>query len=167
MNLGISEQAIKYSMAIPLISGIGALGFAFYYEIFQGYKPCDLCIIQRIPYVFAIIIGLWGIIRKRNILRYLAFAGSLFLSSIILAFYHVGVENYWWGSIVGCESALKKIKSTEELKDLLLLSSSGQCDNVLWSLYGISMAGYNLIFSCFLTITCFYVYFCFKGKNIG
>ena len=76
-----------------------------------------------------------------------------FLVGAGIAFYHVGVEQQWWpgtGACVG--TAADSAQTIEELRAQLLTAPVVRCDDVGWSLFGISMAGYNGIFSLALAV---------------
>ena len=64
-----------------------------------------------------------------------------------LAGYHVGVEQKWWEGPASCSAAVAAGTSFEDLKAQLLAAPIVRCDEVPWSLFGISMAGYNVLLS--------------------
>ena len=64
-----------------------------------------------------------------------------------IALFHVGVEQHWWQGTAECGSTLPPAATIDELRARLLAQPVVRCDEVAWSLFGISMAGYNVILS--------------------
>jgi disulfide bond formation protein DsbB len=64
-----------------------------------------------------------------------------------IAGFHVGVEQQWWAGTAECGGLTGQAKTVEELKAQLFATPVTRCDAVAWSLFGISMAGWNLIVS--------------------
>lgn len=121
--------------------------------IFQalGYAPCKLCIWQRWPHGAAVAAGLL-----------VAFTGPKFIWSVIgtfgalisavLGMYHTGVENGWWEGPTSCTGdagALSGLSGADLLSTDVPVNIV-MCDEVAWSLIGISMAGWNAILSLVL-----------------
>ena len=124
---------------------------AFYLEYFQGALPCDLCITQRwfhgsiIAYSFIIIL----IINKTLIsYKLLILVGSiLWLSSSIAGLYHFGIEMNFWTGPDGCSSNIDFSKDT---LTYLLNTSPIKCDEVMFEILGLSLAGWNALASFFI-----------------
>lgn len=139
-------------LAILAVS-LGALGTAYTAEYAFGLEPCRLCLYQRVPYAVTAILALlmFGLPR-----RYLAAAVTLsfvvFLAGAGLAFHHVGVEQDWWASAASCGASTELPATTEEL--LASLTPEPPCDTPAWTLFGVSMAGYNLAASYVLAFVC-------------
>ena len=116
-----------------------------------GLQPCVLCIWQRWPYAAAIVLGVAGmaLVRRPAALRaLLALAGVAFLVSAGIGVFHVGVEQHWWEGTSGCGSNTSTIGMTpEEVIAMLQATPVVRCDEVAWSLFGISMAGFNVIYA--------------------
>jgi disulfide bond formation protein DsbB len=139
---------------IPLlvtIAAVAAPAVALLSQYAGGLQPCVLCIWQRWPYVAAIVFGLAGIalVRRPGALRVLlALAGLAFLVSAGIGVFHVGVEQHWWQGTSGCGSTMSTVGLTpEEVIAMLEAAPVVRCDEVAWSLFGISMAGYNVIYA--------------------
>ena len=128
---------------------------AFYLEYFHGALPCDLCITQRwfhsaiIAYSFIIIF----IINKTIISKKLLLLGGaiLWLSSSSAGLYHFGIEMNFWTGPDGCSSNIDFSKDT---LTYLLNKSPIKCDEVMFEIFGLSLAGWNALvsFSIFLLI---------------
>ena len=126
---------------------IGALGTAFASEIWGGLQPCILCIYQRYVYALAFLIGLAGLAlsgRPGLVRLSLGLAGLTFLVGVAIAFFHVGVEQHWWRGTADCHApALDATLTVDQMREQLLNTRFVPCDQIPWSLFGISMAGYN------------------------
>lgn len=77
----------------------------------------------------------------------LTLAGLVFLAGAGIAAFHVGVEQHWWQGLASCGGNLPQARTVEELRAALLAQPVVRCDEVAWSLFGISMAGWNFLFS--------------------
>ena len=124
---------------------------AFYLEYFHGALPCDLCITQRwfhgaiIAYSFIIIL----IINKTLISnKLLILVGAiLWLSSSLAGLYHFGIEMNFWTGPDGCSSNIDFSKDTLKY---LLSKSPIKCDEVMFKIFGLSLAGWNALVSFFV-----------------
>ena len=130
---------------------LATLGAAFASEIWGGLKPCILCIYQRWAYGVAAGFGVLGLLLGGDpALRRLlvALAGLAFLGGAAIAFFHVGVEQLWWRGTDACHAPVfDPDLSLDQLREQMLNTDFVACDVVPWSLFGISMAGYNVIAS--------------------
>ena len=124
---------------------------AFYLEYFHGALPCDLCITQRwfhgaiITYSLIIIFIL---IKTAISKKLLLFGGTiLWFSSSIAGLYHFGIEMNFWTGPDGCSSSIDFSKDTLKY---LLSKSPIKCDEVMFKIFGLSLAGWNALVSFFL-----------------
>ena len=148
---------LSHVLIIFFFIGISALGFAYYMEHFHNLPPCVLCVYQRWVYFFVIFLSIILLIlhqySERKARTIMLVFSLTFLVGSILAMYHVGVENSWWTGTESC-AADSEINSgdLDALRKNLSEKSITRCDEVLWSFFGISMAGYNFIISFILFI---------------
>ena len=84
----------------------------------------------------------------------IAFCALLFTASTVLAFYHVGVEQHWFAGPSACTGSVTGASSIEALKAQLLARQPVNCDEPAWRLFGISLAGWNLLASALITAFC-------------
>jgi len=123
---------------------IGAFGF----QHLGGLAPCKMCLWQRYPHVIAIVIGLVAL-RFGN--AYLAWLGALSaLATAAVGAYHTGVERGWWEGPSSCSAQPIGGLSTDELLEQIMTAPVVRCDEVAWSLMGLSMASWNMIASLVL-----------------
>ena len=141
----ISLGAISFSMIL----------FALISEYVFGFAPCSLCLIQRYPHILVAVTSVWLIFFKtHNVFLYPVNALVMALS-IVLASYHVGVEQSIFQGPQSCSSSnllLVSEKSAEALLREILNTSVIKCNEVTWFFMGLSMATWNLILSIALFI---------------
>jgi disulfide bond formation protein DsbB len=136
--------------ALVVIASLASLAIAFASQYWGGLQPCVLCIYQRYPYGVAAALGIIGTIvaGRPGLLRLiLLLAGGAFLVDAGVAAFHVGVEQHWWAGTSECGSLLDLTASPEDLKNQLLNQPVVRCDEPAWTLFGISMAGYNFLYA--------------------
>ncbi|MEO0393799.1 MAG: disulfide bond formation protein B [Pseudomonadota bacterium] len=141
-----------------LLIGASMLGFALISQFAYGLQPCPLCIIQRWPWVAAMVLGLGAVLTHTHkftqSIIMLAAGMSLIVGAGIASF-HVGVEQGWWQGLASCSQALPAGASVDELRAHLLGAATVSCGDVAWRLFGLSMAGYNALISFGLGIALF------------
>lgn len=130
--------AVAGSVALML----GALGFQY----IGGYAPCKMCFWQRWPHGLAMALGLLIIVLPK---RVFALLGALLMAiSTGLGIYHAGVEQKWWEGPTSCTGS--GLTASDNLLDFSAPVSLVLCDEIVWDLFGITMAGYNAILSIIL-----------------
>jgi len=135
---------------LVLLAAAAALSVAFLAQYAGGLIPCQLCVWQRYPYGVAIglaAIALVLIDRPTAARAVLVLAGLALLTSAGIAAFHVGVEQHWWEGLAACTGQVDLNMSAEDLKKQLLETPPVRCDAVPWSLFGVSIAGYNFLFA--------------------
>lgn len=126
------------------------LGAAFLFEYVGGMPPCSLCIWQRWAHVAVIGAAFSGMIMLPARIGLLMVAAAA-LTSFGVAGYHAGVEWALWDGPAGCTANLGSAASSADLVDQLLATPVVRCDDVPWSLFGLSMAGWNSLLSLDIT----------------
>ena len=148
------------ALARVLGASVVVLGAALLSQYVGGLEPCVLCLYQRVPYVLAIAVcalallfmAVWRGPGKPLVGGALALCGAIFLAGAAIAAFHVGVEQGWWQGTAGCTGPDTSAMTIDELREHLLAAPVVRCDEVAWSLFGISMAGYNLLVSLALAV---------------
>ena len=110
-----------------------------------GLAPCELCIWQRWPHLAAIALGAGFLLTGRRLFGALA-AASLVVGAGIAA-YHVGVEQQWWAGPGACSGAGLGEMTGSQLLDITVADVIVRCDEVAWSMFGLSMAAWNGLLS--------------------
>ncbi len=135
-------------LAFSLIS----LGIAYYIQYMLGHKPCNLCLIERIPYISAVIlIPLIFIINKfeKEIVGILTLS---FIFGSIISFYHVGIEQGFFSESLICDFGSDGENVTkEDILKQLKSKSVVSCKDVTFRLFGLSLATINTIISIALS----------------
>jgi len=139
------------------MNAVAALGAALVAQYVFDLRPCVLCVYQRWAYVAA---GLAGI-AALTILRapgrgqgqaiLIGLAALAFAAGAAIAGFHVGVEQGWFEGLAACAGAGETPTTLEALRaELLEGPPPPRCDEPAWTLFGISMAGYNVIYAAVL-----------------
>ena len=127
-----------------------AIFFALYVEYILQYKPCKLCLYQRVPYIVAIFISFVGYNYIKND-KILILVVMIFSISVLISGYHYGIENDIFEEFSGCTtSTLGIIDKSELLKSLS--NNVPSCKDVNFILFGISLAGINLLLSLLIVV---------------
>ena len=139
---------LKFIFLISII----ALSSAFFIEYVLGHQPCNLCILERIPYLLAIIIILLNYkfihLEKHFILLLIL----IFLAATILSLYHMGIEQGFIEESLVCDlkDGSNLISKEEILKQLQEKNVS--CKDVTFKIMGLSLTNYNILISLLITI---------------
>ena len=143
----------KFILNVILIFSIFALITAYFIQYILGHDPCKLCLIERIPYLAAIIfISLIFILNKYEKLISLIMA-LFFVFGAIISFYHFGIEQGFFNESLVCQiKALTSNTSPSKLLEQLENNKYKSCKNVDFKIFGLSLATLNLFISLFLSI---------------
>jgi disulfide bond formation protein DsbB len=143
-----------------LVASAVVLGGALLSQYWGGLAPCELCLLQRWPWAAAMIISLVAImVSSRAALPWVALLlAAVFAVGSAFAFYHVGVEKHWFAGPNACTGAATAADTVEALKARILGQMPVRCDEPAWSLWGISLAGWNLLASLVMGGSCLAVF---------
>jgi disulfide bond formation protein DsbB len=124
----------------------GLYGGALLFQYVGGLAPCSLCLWQRWPHIIIILLAVCAPLLRmpRLVLTGIAITAAV---SVVLAAYHAGVEWRFWAGPGGCTANLDTGGDLASLTDSLLATPIVRCDEVAWSFLGLSMAGWNSLFS--------------------
>ncbi len=138
--------------SLTLLATLGSLALlsgAFVFQAF-GFAPCELCLLQRWPHAAAILIGTIALLTGW---RNLAWAGALAaLTTAALGLYHTGVERGFWIGPTACSSSPVDGLSADDLMNQIMTAPLVRCNEVAWSLLGLSMASWNAVLSLALVL---------------
>ena len=142
-----------------LLISIIALISAFFIEYILGHQPCNLCILERIPYFLAIIVTLlkYKFIEFEKF--FILFLTIIFLFGTILSLYHLGIEQGLIQESLVCDlkSGSNLLSKEEILKQLQEKSVS--CKDVTFKIFGLSLTSYNILISILITFSAGKIYF--------
>ena len=140
-----------YLKAIFLISLISIIS-AFFIEYVLGHKPCNLCLIERIPYVLSIILIIFNYISKKNEYFIILLLILIFFFSLIMSFYHFGIEQGFFeeSTVCGLKDASSILSKEEILRQLQEKAVS--CKDVTFRIFGFSLTTFNIIISFILIV---------------
>ncbi len=140
--MALSRAALWLSLIIPS----ALLGGALISEYVFGLYPCEMCMWQRWPHWAAFVLALGAIIlRQQKWSGSLTIAAALaILASGLIGGFHAGVEYGWWEGITSCATNLP---AGGDMLDSIMNAPLVRCDVAPWSLFGISLAGYNFLLS--------------------
>ena len=140
--------SIGQRLGLIIAGGISAtlLSGAFLFQHVGGLTPCSLCIWQRWPHLAVIVVAFIGLrgVMPRGMLWLTFIAGII---SVGLGGYHAGIEYGFWAGPAGCTANLALDGDIKTLTQQLLITPLVRCDEVPWSLFGLSMAGWNALIS--------------------
>lgn len=134
------------ALLVPAALMAGALGSQFV----GGLYPCEMCHWQRWPHYAAIAVALLAfVVPQRGAAKLLvALAAFAVLTSGAIGVFHAGVEYHWWQGITACSSTLQGAGgSTDDILAQIMKAPIVRCDAPQWTLFGISLAGFNALFS--------------------
>jgi len=135
-----------------LLFSIFALLAAYFIQYILGHKPCNLCLIERIPYVLTIIIITLILIFKKFEKTYLFLLTLIFIIATLISFYHFGIEQGFIKESLVCDLKTQtKILTKEDiLKELKTNTIS--CKDVTFRIIGLSLASINIVISLILSV---------------
>ncbi len=150
-------QTKSYLKIILFISVISIIS-AFFIEYALGYQPCNLCLIQRIPYGLCIILIIYNFIQKKSEKFIILLLSLTFSFSFFISFYHFGIEQGFFEESAVCtmKNSSNIISKEELLKQLQLKSVS--CKDVTFRIFGFSLTTFNMILSLILFILSFIIF---------
>ena len=147
----------KNYLQILLILSFLILTSALIIEYVFGYQPCNLCLIERIPYGLSIIILLLNFLFKKDQIFYSVLLMLIFSFSTIISIYHLGIEQGLLVESSICTSQnLDLITKEQILNSLKELNIS--CKNVAFKIFGLSLTTYNIVISILITINALKIY---------
>jgi disulfide bond formation protein DsbB len=142
------ETFIKIIFLVSLVSIISA----YFIEYALGHQPCNLCLIERIPYGLAIVLIISNHILIKNKRFIILLLILVFSFSLIISLYHFGIEQgiFEESTVCGLKDASSIVSKEELLKQLQVKNVS--CKDVTFRIFGFSLTSFNIIISLILVI---------------
>ena len=141
----------KYILLGILSFSICSLLIAYYIEYVLGHKPCNLCLIERIPYFIALILTLFLLIVNRLEKIILIIMLLSFLFGATVSFYHFGIEQGFFNESLVCNLGNDDVSDKDKLLKQLEQSTVVSCKNVTFRFLGLSLTTINFFFSLILS----------------
>ena len=140
------------------IISVIALFSAFFIEHILGHQPCNLCLLERIPYLLAIIIITLNYKFIHIEKQFILLLTLIFLAATILSLYHLGVEQGFIEESLVCD--LKNGSNLLSKEDILkqLQEKNVNCKDVTFKILGLSLTSYNILISLLITISTTKIY---------
>ena len=157
----MSEMKHKTLLNLILLLSIFALIMAYFIQYILDHKPCNLCLIERIPYISVVIIISLCLFFKKFEKILLISLGLIFFSATLLSFYHFGIEQGFIKESFVCNLDVKNNALTTEALLNQLKEKTISCKDVTFKIFGLSLATINIIVSlilCIITIRLFLNY---------
>ena len=154
----------KNFLIVIFLLSLFALFSAYFIEYILGHQPCNLCLLERIPYMGALIIIIINF-KFNHLEKYLILLlVFVFLASTLISLYHLGIEQGFITESLVCDlENISKILSKEEiLKQLQQKIVS--CKDVTFKIFGFSLTSLNVIISLLITIISTKIYLSYE-KN--
>jgi len=160
----MSQIKNRITLNLILTFSVFALGAAYFIQHILGHKPCNLCLIERLPYIFAIIIISLGLILKKFEKVIIIFLILIFLAATIISFYHFGIEQGFFKESLVCnlDSSIANLSKEDLIKELQQQTVS--CKDVSFRIFGLSLATINTIISLILSVITIKLFLNY-GKN--
>ena len=142
------ETFIKIIFLVSFVSIISA----YFIEYVLGHRPCNLCLIERIPYGLALILIILNHILIKNIRFIILLLILVFSFSLIVSFYHFGIEQGMFeeSTVCGLKDTSNIVSKEKLLKQLQVQNVS--CKDVTFRIFGFSLTSFNIIISLILVI---------------
>ena len=157
---------IKYKKTLTLILlfSVFALITAYFIQYVLGHQPCNLCLIERVPFVSAIIVTLFCLISKKSEKIVFLILALIFFFALLISLYHYGIEQELIKESLVCD--LKNGNETLTAEELFreLKKKTVSCKDVTFKIMGFSLATINAITSLALSAITFKIYLYYE-KN--
>ena len=148
----MSQIKNKKILTLILLFSIFAVITAYFIEYILGHQPCNLCLIERIPYVFSIIVLSTCIFSTKFEKITLIISSLTFFAATLLSFYHFGIEQGFITESLVCDlnspnNELSKKALLNQLKEMPV-----NCKDVTFKIFGLSLATFNIFISLTLSV---------------
>ena len=160
----MSRILYKTELTLILIFSVFALISAFFIEYVLGHEPCNLCLLQRLPYLGVILAFLLIFLIDKFERKFFFIATLFFLISLILSIYHVGIEQGIIEESFVCslEQNINSLSKEDVLKSLK--NKPVSCKDVNFTIFGLSLATINTFASIAFTAISFKVFLKYEKK---
>ena len=146
----MSEIKHKITLNLILLFCIFSLFTAYFIQYVLKHQPCNLCLIERIPYFFSIIVISICLFTKKFEKLSLIILSLIFFSATLIASYHYGIEQGFFKESFVCDinNEIRNLSKEALLNQLKTMPVS--CKNVTFKIFGLSLATFNIFISLIL-----------------
>jgi len=143
---------VKTFIKIIFLVSLFSIISAYFIEYVLGHQPCNLCLIERIPYGLAMVLIIFNHISIKNERFIILLLILVFFFSLVISFYHFGIEQdiFEESSVCGLKDASNIVSKEELLKQLQVKNVS--CKDVTFKISGFSLTSLNMIINLILII---------------
>ena len=141
----------KTILNLILVFSIFAILTAYFIQYVLGHEPCNLCLIERIPYAVSIIIISICLFAQRFEKLTLIILSLTFFIAILLSFYHFGIEQGFIKESLVCDLGNQNNELSKEALLNQLKEMPVSCKNVTFKIFGLSLATFNIFISIILS----------------
>jgi len=141
----------KVIIKLILLFSIFAILFAYFIQYVLGHQPCNLCLIERIPYIVSIVIISIFLFIKRFEKQILVILALIFTTASIISFYHFGIEQGFIKESLVCDLNSTSANLTKESLLNELKEKTVNCKDVTFKIFGLSLATINIFISLIIS----------------
>tara|TARA_B100000963_G_scaffold352949_1_gene366892 strand:+ start:628 stop:1113 length:486 start_codon:yes stop_codon:yes gene_type:complete len=155
---------IEFYLKIVLLFSLVSLISAYFIEHVLGHQPCNLCLIERIPYGLSVILVILAFILKKDKKFFILLLILTFIFSLAISVYHYGIEKGFFQESAVCDT--KNFTEGLTKEDLLkqLSKKTISCKDVTFRILGLSLSSINIAISLLFIITLAKIFFKYE-KN--
>ena len=141
----------KFLLKGVLIFSVLSLSIAYFIQYVLGHKPCNLCLIERIPYLSAVILISLLFVIKRFEVMLSSIILIFFVFGALISFYHIGIEQGFFDESLVCNLMNSDMDLSKEQLLKQLENAPISCKEVTFRFFGLSLATINTIISIILS----------------
>ena len=139
-------------LKLILVFSIFAILSAYFIQYVLGHQPCNLCLIERIPYIASIITISIFLLLKRFEKLFLIMLISIFISAFVISSYHFGIEQGFIKESLVCDLNSTSVNLTKESLLNELKQKTVSCKDVTFKIFGLSLATINIFISLIISV---------------
>ena len=149
---------VEFYLKLIFITSLISIISAYFIEFILGHQPCNLCIIERIPYILSIFLIITNYIFKKNEKFIIILLALIFVFSFLISVYHFGIEQGFFEESAVCslKNAAEIISKEEILK--LFSEKNISCKDVTFRVFGLSLTTINILISLGIIILLIKIY---------
>jgi disulfide bond formation protein DsbB len=147
------QDRFRAARLLALLIPVALLGGALAFQYIGKLYPCEMCWWQRYPHIAALVLAVLAFVVPGRAARtaFVGLAALAILVSGLIGVYHAGVEYHWWAGLTACTSTVSGPITLDSIMNAPII----RCDVAQWTLFHVSLAGYNALFSIAGALTIF------------